>query len=232
MTIYYVEDEANIADLTVYALKQAGLDAVAFPHGRDFFAACEHKLPNLVLLDIMLPDIDGLTILRRMRANPATSAIPVMMLTAKGSEIDTVHGLDAGADDYLAKPFGMMELVSRVRALLRRSQAAATPAASPALQCGPIVLDPDAHTVTVHHTPVPLTPKEFELLRTLIANTGRALTRAQLFERVWETTYLGSSRTVDVHVLALRQKLDEAAPGTGELIETVRGVGYRLRAAE
>lgn len=230
MTIYYVEDEAAIADLTVYALKQAGLDAVAFSHARDFFAACEQKLPELVLLDIMLPDIDGLEILRRLRANPATQALPVMMLTAKGSEIDTVHGLDTGADDYLAKPFGMMELVSRVRALLRRSQTGGLGNPSPLLSCGPLEVDSAAHTAAVNGVPLALTPKEFDLLRTLISSPGHVLTRAQLFERVWEASYLGSSRTVDVHVLTLRQKLDEASPGTGELIQTVRGVGYRMKA--
>ena len=234
VTIYYVEDETAIADLTVYALKQAGLDAMAFSHARDFFAACDRKLPELVLLDIMLPDIDGLEILRRLRANPTTQGLPVMMLTAKGSEIDTVYGLDTGADDYLAKPFGMMELVSRTKALLRRSQQSpgAAPGTSSVLACGPIALDPAAHSATVNGVPLELTPKEFELLRALITNPGHVLTRAQLFERAWDTSYVGSSRTVDTHVLTLRQKLDEAASGTGELVQTVRGVGYRMKATD
>lgn len=237
--IYYVEDDTNIRDLTVYALKQAGFEARGFAHADEFFAACAEEAPELILLDIMLPDVDGLEILRRVRADGATSTLPVMMLTAKGTEYDTVCGLDAGADDYLAKPFGMMELVSRVNALLRRAQtqqqvvaAAGAPESEGELTVGPIALSPSAHTVTVAGTPVSLTLKEFELLRALMRNRGHVLTRAQLLEDVWGITYVGETRTVDVHIQTLRQKLSRAKAGTDLLINTVRGVGYCLKAAE
>ena len=226
--IYYVEDDANIRDLTAYALRQAGL---------------------AVLLDIMLPEVDGLELLRQLRADDATATLPVMMLTAKGAEFDKVCGLDAGADDYLAKPFGMMELVSRVNALLRRAArpaegagvaggaaasqpSAAGPAAQPpapgALVAGPIALDPDAHIVEVQGVPVQLTLKEFDLLRVFMENTGRVLTRDYLLEKVWDVLYAGETRTVDMHVKTLRHKLAAAYPGAEAAIATVRGVGYRF----
>ncbi|MBR5259400.1 MAG: response regulator transcription factor [Eggerthellaceae bacterium] len=230
--IYYVEDEINIRELTIYALKQAGFEARGFAHATDFYAACKEELPEVVLLDIMLPDIDGLEILRTMRANPETQDIPVMMLTAKGTEFDKVVGLDAGADDYLAKPFGMMELASRVRALVRRAQRGAQkPIANDQLKVGPIVLDPAAHSVAVDGQEVVLTLKEFELLRVLMENEGRVLTRGQLLEGVWGVTYVGETRTVDVHVQTLRQKLGQALPGAEAMVATVRGVGYTLKKA-
>ena len=185
----------------------------------------------MVLLDIMLPGIDGLEILRRLRSHEATQHLPIMMLTAKGSEIDKVQGLESGADDYLAKPFGMMELVARVRALYRRAQApTAAPKTPNELHCNGIDLDMDAHTCTVQGEPVKLTVKEFDLLRMLIAHVGHALSRAQLFETVWGESFVGHSRTVDVHVQTLRQKLDRACSGVGKNIETVHGIGYRMRA--
>ena len=228
--IYYVEDDINIRDLTVYALRQAGFEAAGFSRANDFFSACEKNLPDLVLLDIMLPEVDGLEILRTLRSRPATKNLPVMMLTAKGTEFDKVCGLDAGADDYLAKPFGMMELVSRVNALLRRAQAPAVNS-SDVLTCGPIELVSSAHTVSVGGKSVSLTLKEFDLLHALMQNEGKVLSRRQLLEDVWDVSYVGETRTVDVHVQTLRQKLASALPGADACICTIRGVGYTLRSA-
>ena len=221
--IYYLEDDTNIRDLTVYALKQAGLEAAGFAHAGDFFDACRESLPDLVLLDIMLPEIDGLEVLRRLREDPATKFLPVMMLK--------VSGLDAGADDYLAKPFGMMELVSRVNALLRRAAAPTAPAGD-VLECGPIELRVLEHTVSAGGIPVELTLKEFDLLRALLRNVGRVLSRGQLLEDVWGMTFVGETRTVDVHIQTLRQKLSAACPGADACIKTVRGVGYSIRQPE
>ena len=229
--IYYLEDDTNIRDLTVYALKQAGLEAAGFAHAGDFFDACRESLPDLVLLDIMLPEVDGLEVLRRLREDPATKFLPVMMLTAKGTEFDKVSGLDAGADDYLAKPFGMMELVSRVNALLRRAAAPTAPAGD-VLECGPIELRVLEHTVSAGGVPVELTLKEFDLLRALLRNVGRVLSRGQLLEDVWGMTFVGETRTVDVHIQTLRQKLSAACPGADACIKTVRGVGYSIRQPE
>ncbi|MBX9033073.1 response regulator transcription factor [Gordonibacter massiliensis (ex Traore et al. 2017)] len=226
--IYYVEDDTNIRDLTVYALKQAGFEAAGFPAAGEFFAACKRRLPELVLLDIMLPEVDGLEILHLLREDPATKHLPVMMLTAKGTEFDTVSGLDAGADDYLAKPFGMMELVSRVNALMRRAAAPAV-AADDEFSCGPVSLTVSSHDVTVDGEPVTLTLKEFDLLRTLMQNEGHVLSRRQLLEDVWGMTYVGETRTVDVHIQTLRQKLSAAGAGSDAYIQTVRGVGYCVK---
>lgn len=226
--IYYVEDDTNIRDLTVYALRQAGYEAKGFANAGDFFAACKEHVPELVLLDIMLPEVDGLEILHVLREDAAMKHVPIMMLTAKGTEYDTVCGLDAGADDYLAKPFGMMELVSRVNALLRRAAAPAV-MADDELTCGPVVLRTAAHAVEAGGNPVTLTLKEFDLLRTLMVNNGRVLTRSQLLEEVWGITYVGETRTVDVHIQTLRQKLAAACPGADACIGTVRGVGYCLK---
>lgn len=229
--IYYVEDDTNIRDLTVYALKQAGYEARGFPGAEEFFAACKEETPELILLDIMLPEIDGLEILRMVRDDAAMKTLPVIMLTAKGTEYDTVMGLDAGADDYLAKPFGMMELVSRVNALLRRVSMPATTVGDE-LVAGPIVLTASAHTVTVGGEPVTLTLKEFELLRALMTSEGRVLSRSQLLEEVWGITYVGETRTVDVHIQTLRQKLSRVKPGVEAAITTVRGVGYCFKGPE
>lgn len=229
--VFYVEDDENIRDLTLYALRQAGFEGRGFPDAPSFFAACEETIPDLVLLDIMLPGIDGLGILERIRADKWMQDVPVIMLTAKGTEFDTISGLDAGADDYLAKPFSMMELVSRANALLRRAhRTGASPTDDAKLICGALSLDPQAHQVKASGVPVKLTLKEFELLQKLMENPGRALSRAQLFEAVWGSEFFGGTRTVDVHMQTLRQKLDRADPGSSDVLETVRGVGYRLRA--
>ena len=226
--IYYVEDDTNIRDLAVYALRQAGFEASGFPAAPEFFAACQKLMPELVLLDIMLPETDGLEILKALRKDPATRHLPVMILTAKGTEYDTVSGLDAGADDYLAKPFGMMELVSRVNALLRRARdpAAGDPAE---LTCGAISMSISAHTVSVAGGKVELTLKEFDLLYTLMRSPGQVFSRNQLLKEVWDMTYAGGTRTVDVHVQTLRQKLAAALAGADSYIHTVRGVGYCVR---
>lgn len=227
--IYYVEDDKNIRDLATYALNQAEFEVVGFSCADDFEAACSRQLPDLVLLDIMLPGKDGLSILTDLRLDPSTRHIPVMMLTAKGSEIDKVQGLDLGADDYLAKPFGMMELVSRVRALLRRAESPAI-AVGGKCKCGEIVLDAEARKVHVSQTELSLTLKEFDLLQMLMNNCGHVLSRAHLLESVWGWDFVGNTRTVDAHVQTLRQKIADASPQAAAMIETVRGIGYVMRA--
>lgn len=220
--IYLVEDDDSIRELVLYTLHTTGFEAEGFQNAADFWQALEKELPQLVLLDIMLPDEDGLHILKRLRAGAETADLPVMMLTAKSSEYDRVVGLDSGADDYMPKPFGMMELVSRVRALLRR---AAKPAAEDKLfTAGPLAVDVKRRAVTVDGEPVILTYKEFELLCYLLENRGVVLSRDQILTKIWDYNYSGETRTVDVHIRTLRQKLGDA----GALIETVRGVGYRL----
>ena len=220
--IYLVEDDDSIRELVLYTLHTTGFEAEGFRNAADFWQALEKELPQLVLLDIMLPDEDGLHILKRLRAGAETADLPVMMLTAKSSEYDRVVGLDSGADDYLPKPFGMMELVSRVRALLRR---AAKPAAEDKLfSAGSLAVDVKRRAVTVDGEPVILTYKEFELLCYLLENRGVVLSRDQILTKIWDYNYSGETRTVDVHIRTLRQKLGDA----GALIETVRGVGYRL----
>lgn len=227
--VFYVEDDENIRDLTLYALRQAGFEGRGFPDADAFFAACADNVPALVLLDIMLPGTDGLGILARLRADTCLCDVPVIMLTAKGTELDTISGLDAGADDYLAKPFSMMELISRANALLRRARRSSVPVRGGGLVCGSIVLDPHARKVEVGGNPVDLTFKEFELLKVLMENPGHALSRAQLFEEVWGSEFIGATRTVDVHMQTLRQKLEQVNPGSSSALETVRGIGYRMR---
>ena len=220
--IYLVEDDDSIRELVLYTLHTTGFEAEGFRNAAGFWQALEKELPQLVLLDIMLPDEDGLHILKRLRAGAETAELPVMMLTAKSSEYDRVVGLDSGADDYMPKPFGMMELVSRVRALLRR---AAKPAAEDKLfTAGSLAVDVKRRAVTVDGEPVILTYKEFELLCYLLENRGVVLSRDQILTKIWDYNYSGETRTVDVHIRMLRQKLGDA----GALIETVRGVGYRL----
>lgn len=220
--IYLLEDDDSIRELVLYTLHTTGFEAEGFRNAADFWQALEKELPQLVLLDIMLPDEDGLHILKRLRAGAETADLPVMMLTAKSSEYDRVVGLDSGADDYMPKPFGMMELVSRVRALLRR---AAKPAAEDKLfTAGSLAVDVKRRAVTVDGEPVILTYKEFELLCYLLENRGVVLSRDQILTKIWDYNYSGETRTVDVHIRTLRQKLGDA----GTLIETVRGVGYRL----
>ncbi|HAX40657.1 MAG TPA: DNA-binding response regulator [Clostridiales bacterium] len=219
--IYYVEDDANIRELVIYTLNQTGLAAKGFSDAAAFFAASTEEKPSLILLDIMLPGEDGLSVLRKIRANASTTSIPVMMITAKSTEFDKVSGLDLGADDYIAKPFGMAELVARVKALLRRS---GLKTSAERLTHGELVVDIAKHTVTVGGQNVILTYKEFSLLACLMENAGRAYTREQLLETVWGYDYEGGTRTVDVHVQTLRTKLGSS----GRYVETVRGVGYRF----
>ena len=218
--IYYVEDESNIRDLVVYTLKVSGFEAQGFEDGVEFWSAMKAQKPELIILDVMLPGEDGLTILKRLRSSPVTADIPVIMATAKGSEYDKVIGLDGGADDYLAKPFGMMEMVSRIKAVLRRT----APKQAKVISYGGITLDEGKHTVTVNKTPVSLTLKEYEILKLLIDNPGQVFTREILLSDIWGIDFTGETRTVDVHIGTLRTKLAEA----GDLIETVRGVGYKM----
>lgn len=220
--IFCVEDDAGIRDLMIYTLSASGFRAVGFENAREFYAALADDTPELIMLDIMLPGEDGISILKRLKADARTADIPVIMATAKGNEYDKVIGLDLGADDYLAKPFGMMEMASRVRAVLRRSGRAAE---KPQLiRVGGLEMNLGEHSVTADGIRVQLTLKEFELLHTFMTNPGRAFTREQLLSSVWCEDFLGETRTVDVHVGTLRQKLGSC----GKYIRTVRGVGYRL----
>lgn len=225
--IYLVEDDESIRELVIYTLQTTGLTAKGFPCAKDFWNAMKQEYPSLVLLDIMLPDEDGLTILKKLRDAGPTKRLPVIMLTAKGTEYDKVVGLDSGADDYIPKPFGMMELVSRVRALLRRAEPEKEKRTD-ACTAGPIHVDLNRHVVTVDGTVVALTYKEFELLCYLTENKGMVLTRDQLLSKIWGYDFDGETRTVDVHIRTLRQKLGEA----GRWIETIRGVGYKLEESE
>ncbi len=219
--IYLVEDDNSIRELVIYTLQSTGIPATGFACAKDFWNVMRSSTPSLVLLDIMLPDEDGLTILKKLRTSTATEKIPVIMLTAKGTEYDKVIGLDSGADDYIPKPFGMMELVSRVKAVLRRTE----PEQKASLyQVGPIRVDVGKHAVTVDGNLVVLTFKEFELLCYLMENEGIVLTRDQLLSKIWGYDFDGETRTVDVHIRTLRQKLGLG----GNYIETIRGVGYKM----
>lgn len=220
--IYYAEDDENIRNLVLYSLTSAGYEAQGFDCGEDFWRAFSERTPDLVLLDIMLPGQDGVEWLRRLRERE--QKIPVMMLTARSSEYDKVLGLDAGADDYLTKPFGVMELLSRVRALLRR---AGRDTAGALLSVGSLTLDPARRVVTCGDTPVTLTFKEFELLHYLLRNQSIVLSREKIMDAVWGVDYPGESRTVDMHIKSLRQKLGPC----GEHIVTVRGAGYKIGGA-
>ncbi len=219
--IYIVEDDGDIREMERYALTNSGYEVREFPDAAGFFEQCAKQRPQLVVLDIMLPGGDGLSLLKRLRADSALRRVPVMMVTAKSSEIDKVRGLDAGADDYVAKPFGIMEFISRVKALLRRSDAPVVP--DTAELCG-ITVDDARHTVVCGSKNVVLTNKEYDLLRCLMLNSGIVLSRQKLMDAVWGTDFAGGSRTVDMHVTTLRQKLGEHAAA----IKTVRGVGYKF----
>lgn len=220
--IFCVEDDAGIRDLMIYTLNASGFRAVGFENAKEFYTALADTVPELIMLDIMLPGEDGISILKRLKADARTADIPVIMATAKGNEYDKVIGLDLGADDYLAKPFGMMEMASRVRAVLRRSGRAAE---KPQLiRVGGLEMNLGEHSVTADGIRVQLTLKEFELLHTFMTNPGRAFTREQLLSSVWCEDFMGETRTVDVHVGTLRQKLGSC----GKYIRTVRGVGYKL----
>ena len=218
--IYCVEDDDSIRELMVYALRASNLEAEGLQDAQELFRALDQRRPDLITLDIMLPGMDGIEILKKLRSNPATERIPVIMASAKGTEYDKVLGLDLGADDYLVKPFSMMEMVSRIRAVLRR----VTPVEKKNLRLGDLELDPDAHTASVSGSRVELTHKEFELLRLFMAHPGRVYSRDLLLEKIWGADYFGETRTVDVHIGTLRTKLGAC----GEYIRTVRGVGYRM----
>lgn len=217
--IYLVEDDDSIRDFVIYTLKSQGMEAAGFGLPSEFWKAVEQALPSLVILDLMLPEEDGLHILKRLRAAPATEKLPIILLTAKGTEYDKVVGLDAGADDYVSKPFGMLELLSRIRALLRRTEKAAGE-----YRMGSLYLCPEKHVVRVEGEDVVLTQKEFQILCLLMENRGVVFSRAQLIDRIWGYDFDGETRTVDVHIRTLRQKLKSC----GSYIETVRGFGYKI----
>lgn len=228
--IYCVEDDTSILEMTSYALKTGGFDVMGFTDAASFTNQLSVSLPDLVLLDLMLPDTNGLKLLRDMRSEGSSMKnVPVIILTAKTSELDKVKGLDLGADDYITKPFGILELISRVKAVLRRSGASAdtisgTTSTSAVLCANGVELNPMGRTVTSNGEPVILTYKEFELLYYLLKNRGRALTREEIMNDVWSFDYEGESRTVDMHIKSLRQKLENG----NDVIVTVRGVGYKI----
>lgn len=219
--IYLLEDDDSIRKLVLYGLDSQGFQAKGFALPSEFWRAMDAELPELVLLDIMLPEEDGLSILKKLRARPATRRLPIIMLTAKNSEYDRVIGLDHGADDFVSKPFSMLELIARIRAVLRRAEPAQT---SGDYSLGPLFVSPDRHEVKVGGKDVTLTNKEFELLCLLLRNKGIVLTRATLMDRVWGFESERENRTLDVHIRTLRVKLGEA----GSYIETVRGIGYKI----
>ena len=218
--IYLLEDDDNIRSFVTYALNNSGFEAVGFSCPKDFWGALEKKLPELLLLDIMLPEEDGLAILKKLRRRSDTKDLPIIMLTAKTTEYDKVVGLDSGADDYIAKPFGTMELISRVKALLRRTKNSA----DEEYTCGELYVCPEKHIIRADGQDVSLTLKEYEMLLMLIKNMGRVFTRDELLSEIWGYSFDGESRTVDVHIKTLRTKLGEC----GKYIETVRGIGYRM----
>ena len=223
--IWCVEDDASIRDIEVYALQSTGFDAKGFEEGESFLEALETEQPDLIILDVMLPGKDGIELLKLLKDSPKYMDIPVIMATAKGAEFDKVKGLDLGADDYLVKPFGMMEMISRVKAVLRRC----TPARKEekaVLTAGCIRLSPEERTVFVDEKRIALTYKEFELLTLFMKNKGKVFTRDVLFNEIWGSDFIGETRTVDMHIRTLRQKLGNC----GEMIETVRNVGYRMEA--
>ena len=219
--IFCVEDDSNIRELVIYTLETTGFKARGFEDGKEFLEALALETPELILLDIMLPGMDGLELLSKLKASPKNRDIPIIMLTAKGAEYDKVKALDAGADDYVTKPFGMMELVSRIKAVLRRSRKTEEKSQ---IELSGICMNIKKHEVTVNGKEVALTLKEFELLEKMMLNKGIVLTRDQLLTEIWGYDFDGETRTVDVHVRTLRQKLGEK----GDLIQTVRGVGYRV----
>ena len=219
--IWCVEDDAGIRDIEIYALNSAGFETKGFEDGLSFWEALKTEKPDLVILDVMLPGMDGIELLTKMKQFSEYNDIPVIMATAKGQEYDRIRGLDLGADDYIVKPFSIMEMVSRVKAVLRRSQPQQV---SKLLKAGGLIVNLDEHTVVADGNRVQLTYKEFELLRMFLSHPGMVFTREQLFSQVWQMDYMGDSRTLDSHIRTLRQKLN----GYGKMIETVRNVGYRL----
>lgn len=221
MTIYYVEDDTGIRDLVLYALEHNSYKAVGFENADGFISRCVKKPPDLILLDIMLPGDDGFTILKKLKSDNATKNIPVIIVSAKTGEYDKVKGLDIGADDYISKPFGVMELLSRIKALLRRTKASNS---ETILSAGNIKLNKSKHSVSVNSKDISLSPKEFDLLEYLLTNKGIAITREMMLNAVWGYNFIGNSRTVDVHMQTLRQKLGKS----GNVIQTVRGLGYKV----
>ena len=219
--IWCVDDDNTIRDIEVYTLTQTGFEAKGFADGISMLEALKTEKPELIVLDIMLPGKDGVEILKEIRSNPETRKIPVIMATAKGTEMDKIQGLDTGADDYLVKPFGVMEMVSRIKAVLRRCE---PDEKEEVLSIGKITLSDNEHLVIVNGEKVVLTFKEFEILKLFMSNPGIVFSRDKLLSEVWEIDYLGESRTVDMHIKTLRQKLGDA----GALIETVIGVGYKM----
>ena len=219
--IWCVEDDSNIREIELYALKSTGFKARGFDNGKSLLEALKTELPDLIILDIMLPEIDGISLLKKLKSSPETKEIPIIMATAKGMEYDKIQGLDLGADDYLVKPFGVMEMISRVKAVLRRN---VKNEAEVTLSIGGLSLSPNEHRVTIDGKEIELTYKEFELLKLFLENQGIAFTRDQLFRMVWESDFCVESRTIDIHIGTLRQKLGKY----GQLIKTVRNVGYRL----
>lgn len=219
--IYVVEDDRNIREIEVFSLKNSGYTIESFACAKDFYQQLEIRLPNLILLDVMLPDEDGLSIVKKLRTRSETKKIPIILVTAKTSELDKVKGLDIGADDYITKPFGVMELISRVKAMLRRSMDGEE---APQIRIGEILMDRGRHMVSVKGKICELTYKEYELLRLLICNAGMVMPREVIMERVWGTDFEGESRTLDMHIKTLRQKLREG----GGCIKTVRNVGYMM----
>ena len=219
--ICVVEDDLNIREIEIFAIKTCGFTTVEAGSAKEFWEICSNKVPELVLLDIMLPDEDGITILEKIRKKPDLKKVPVILVTAKGAEIDKVKGLDAGADDYIAKPFGVLELISRVKAVMRRVHGLEE---EHSIAQGTIKMNVEKHKVYVDDQEIELTFKEYELLKVLMKNAGNVMTREILMDRVWGTSYEGESRTLDMHIKTLRKKLG----ATGEYIKTVRNVGYRL----
>ena len=221
--IYYVEDDTSIRELVLYALKTAEFQVMGFENAASFYKRMKEQQPDLILLDIMLPDEDGVSILKKLKSRPDTENIPVIMMTAKSSEYDRVLGLDSGADDYITKPFGVMELISRVKAVIRRSDRSKG-SAGEVLKIGELVLDEQKHEVYARGQEVSLTFKEFELLSYLMKNRGLVLSRDKILNTIWNYEYEGESRTVDVHIGSLRQKLGTC----GDFIKTIRGIGYKI----
>lgn len=221
--VFIVEDDENIRELVLYALKSSGFEVFGFENGRDFFGKLETDRPDLVILDIMLPGEDGISILKKIRNNHNMNHLPIIMLTAKGSEYDRVLGLDLGADDYLTKPFSILELISRIKSVLRRGTKVTEKTPSQ-LIFENIQMDTTKHTVLIDNQTITLTLKEFELLKFLIVNQGIVLTREKLMNAIWGFDYQGESRTIDMHIKSLRQKLESA----GQWIKTIRGVGYKM----
>ena len=226
--IYCIEDEQNICELEVYTLQSVGFEAKGCSSGNELFAELEKELPKLILLDIMLPDEDGLNILRRLRSDERYAHIPVIMATAKGTEFDKVKGLDWGADDYIAKPFGMLEMVARIKAVLRRCEGRGVQQAVQIIKRDNLEVNLEEHKVSVAGQEVVLTLKEFELLKKFLLNPGIVFSRDKLLNDIWGYEFTGDTRTVDVHIRTLRQKLGSA----GDLVETIRGVGYRMAATK